>query len=180
MAVQWTRQPDSTVAVEQVWDFGVLGTSPETRYSWGEGSSIVSALPAGPLMSLPPVPPDRWADRRFPPVSVALRADLPAQRSPTLVNLPAAHTRRELVTAAARLIKRHLELGPNMTFLYGGDSPQVTINGDFLVSFLNNIPEGSPPLGALLGDLTLDFGFMMYAAQRGVRDCPEVIYSVKG
>lgn len=166
MAVQWVRMPDGSVGVEQVWDLGILACSPQARLLWGQASSVVAELPTGPLMSLPPVLSNRWATRRFATVPQAVLMDLPAQHVPPLVNLPAEHTRGALVAAAARLIRRHLELGPNMVLLYGGNSPRVTISGELLVAFLHNVPAGTPPLGPLLGDLTLDFGFMVYAAQR--------------
>jgi len=166
MAVQWVRLPDGTIGVEQVWDLGILDCSPQARHLWGQPSSVVAELPTGPLMSLPPVQLNRWATRRFAAVPLAVLMDLPAEHLPPLANLPAQHTRLALVAAAARLIRRHLELGPNMVLLYGGESPRVTISGEFLVSFLHNIPAGTPPLGPLLGDLTLDFGFMVYRAQR--------------
>lgn len=166
MAVQWVRQPDGTIGVEQVWDLGILDCSHRARLYWAQPSTVLADLPTGPLLSLPPVQLNEWATRRFTAVPLAVLMDLPAQHIPPLTNLPAQHTRQALVAAAARLIRRQLELGPNMVLLYGGESPRVIISGELLVSFLHNIPAATPPLGPLLGDLTLDFGFMMYNAQR--------------
>lgn len=156
MAVRWTRQDDGIIAAEAVWDFGLLGSSYEARRLWGLASVNVSTPPSPPLMSLPPVLPNRWAMDRFVPVPVHLLETLPAQ--PNNV---------QIVEAAAEFVARQMELGPELEVLYGGFPPTVLFSGEHLVSFLHNVPGGRPALVQRLGDFVLNLGFVFYAAQRG-------------